>query len=95
MDARSYRQAVAVYLGSCAMAQIFNLVFAGKVNCFYISPYIQSPLAVFKNIYASCGWVVNMVLLILGLMIASGAVYYLGYYLRLRSRAKEPVTSEK
>ena len=89
MDVRSYRQAVAVYLGSCLVAQSFNLIFAGKVNCFYISPYIRSPLAVFKNIYTSCGWVVNMVLLILALIIASAVVYYLGYFLRKRAEEKE------
>ncbi len=89
MDTRSYRGALGVYLGSCVVAQVFNLIFAGKVNCFYISPYVRSPLAVFKNIYTSCGWVVNMVLLILALVIASGLVYYLGYFLRKRTEAKE------
>lgn len=92
-DARSYRKAIAVYLGSCVLAQVFNLVFAGKVNCFYISPYIQSPLAVFKDIYASCGWLVNMVLLILALSLASAAVYYVGYYFRARA-AKKAVSQE-
>ena len=88
-DARSYRKAIAVYLGSCVVAQAFNLVFAGEVNCFYISPYVQSPLAVFESIYAACGWVVNMVLLILGLAIASAAVYYVGYYFRVRAAKKQ------
>lgn len=84
-DARSYYKAIAVYFGSCVVAQAFNLLFGDKINCFYISPYKQSPLAVFKDIYASCGWVVNMVLLILALLLASAAVYYIGYACRVKS----------
>ena len=90
MDARSYGKAVAVYLLSCAVAQCFNILFAGRVNCFYISPYMQSPLAVFKDIYASCGWMVNMLLLILALILASAAVYYIGYFFRVRKSAAKP-----
>lgn len=92
MDRGSYKKAAAAYLVSCAVAQALNLIFAGKINCFYISPYIQSPLAVFKNIYATCGWFVNMVLLILALLIASAAVYYIGYFFRIKEKAgkKQP-----
>lgn len=54
MDKGSYKKAITVYLISCGVAQGFNLIFGDKINCFYISPYVQSPLAVFKNIYASC-----------------------------------------
>lgn len=82
-----YKKAAVSYLVSCAAAQGMNLLFAGKINCFYISPYVISPLAVFKNIYAACGWFTNMVLLILALLIASAAVYYIGYGVRTRSRA--------
>lgn len=84
MDRFSYIKAAVVYLASCALAQGLNLIFAGKINCFYISPYIQSPLAVFKDIYAACGWFVNMLLLILALLIASAVVYYIGYFLRVK-----------
>ncbi len=82
-----YKKAAVSYLVSCAVAQGLNLLFAGKINCFYISPYVISPLAVFKNIYAACGWVVNMVLLILALLIASAIVYYMGYFIRTKSRS--------
>lgn len=90
-DCGSYRKAAVVYLASCAVAQSFNLIFPGKINCFYISPYIQSPLAVFKDIYAACGWVVNMVLLMLGLILVSAVVYYAGWYIRTRKQAKEHI----
>ena len=91
---RAYFKGVAVFLGTCALAQIFNLVFAGEVNCFYISPYVQSPLAVFKDIYASCGWFINMVLFIIGLLIASAVVYGVGYVFRL-CVAQKATRSEK
>lgn len=91
MDCRSYRKAAVVYLVSCAVAQGFNLIFPGKINCFYISPYVRSPLAVFKDIYKNCGWVVNMVLLILAMLLASAAVYYVGWYIRVKKREKESV----
>ena len=86
IDRRSYKKAAFTYLGSCVVAQGFNLIFAGEVNCFYFSPYVRSPLAVFKDIYVSCGWLVNMILLILGLLIASAAVYYIGYFFRIKNR---------
>lgn len=88
LDKKSYRKAALTYLASCAVAQTMNVIFAEKINCFYISPYVQSPLAVFKDIYAACGWVVNMVLLILAMTLASAAVYYIGYYFRVRSKKK-------
>ena len=87
MDRGGYKKAAVSYLVSCAAAQGLNLLFAGKINCFYISPYVISPLAVFKNIYAACGWLVNMVLLILALLIASAIVYYIGYLIRMKSRS--------
>lgn len=91
MDRSAYKKSAVVYLISCGVAQGFNLIFPGQVNCFYISPYRQSPLAVFKDIYAACGWVVNMVLLILALLIASLVVCYVGYFFRTR-KAKTSVS---
>lgn len=89
MQTTGYKKAAAVYLASCVVAQGFNLIFGDKINCFYISPYKQSPLAVFKDIYASCGWVVNMLLLILALLLASAAVYYIGYYFRVKAAKRK------
>lgn len=91
VDSRSYKKSAITYLLACALAQTFNLIFGDKINCFYISPYVQSPLAVFKDIYAACGWFVNMFLLILALLLASAAVYYIGYWFRLRSKKKVTV----
>lgn len=90
-DAHSYKKAVVMYLGSCAVAQLFNVIFGDKINCFYISPYRQSPLAVFKDIYAACGWLVNFVLMIIAIMLASAIIYYLGWWLRNRSLKKVTV----
>ena len=86
VDRGTFKKSAVVYLISCGVAQAFNLIFPGEVNCFYISPYKQSPLAVFKDIYANFGWIVNMVLLILALLIASALVCYVGYFFRTRKK---------
>ena len=87
-DTRSYVKAAVVYLVACGVAQGFNLIFGDKINCFYISPFVQSPLAVFKDIYAACGWVVNMLLLMLAVLLGAAAIYYVGYALRTRKKVK-------
>lgn len=89
MDRRSYGKAISVYFLACAVAQGFNVLYAGKINCFYISPYMQSPLAVFSDIYANCGWLVNMLLMFVGITLASVVVYYVGYFFRIRTRKKK------
>lgn len=81
-DVRSYKKSAIVYLVSCAVAQGFNLIFKDKINCFYISPYVRSPLAVFKNIYENYGWLTNFVLMVIAMLLASAIVYYIGYALR-------------
>ena len=90
-DNSGYKKAALTYLISCVVAQGFNLIFGDKINCFYISPYKQSPLAVFKNIYDSCGWLVNMVLMIIAMLLASAIVYYTGWWIRSRSLKKTTV----
>lgn len=89
MDARSYGKAVLGYLGACVVAESFNLIFAGKINCFYISPFVRSPLAVFQTIYDNWGWAANLVLMLIAMSLASAMIYYIGYWFRLRSRAKQ------
>ena len=91
-ERRAYIKGIIVYYIACAVAQSFNLIFGDKINCFYISPYVQSPLAVFKDIYAACGWFVNMFLLMLGITIASGIIYTIGYYFRVKAGKKEKVS---
>lgn len=90
-DRHSYRKAAAVYLATCVIAQSFNFIFGNKINCFYISPFVRSPLAVFKDIYESCGGVVNMILMIVAMLLASAGVYYIGYAFRLRATKKVTV----
>lgn len=90
-DRHSYRKAAAVYLATCVIAQSFNFIFGDKINCFYISPFVRSPLAVFKDIYESCGGVVNMILMIVAMLLASAGVYYIGYAFRLRATKKVTV----
>lgn len=86
---KDYYKALIVYYSSCILAQIFNIAFQSKgVNCFYISPFKRSPLAVFSSIYANFGWFANMVLLLLGISIAAGIIYYVGYAFRKKKEAK-------
>ena len=84
----SYKKGIAVYLISFIVAQLFNLIFGDKINCFYISPFVRSPLAVFKNIYESCGWFLNMVLMLLAMLIASGIIFYIGHFIRQNQTGK-------
>ena len=87
-DRYSYLRAMAMYFIVAALAQGFNLIFGDKINCFYISPYKQSPLAVFKDIYASAGWLANMLLMFLAIALASALVCYIGYAIRRRGEKK-------
>lgn len=87
-NAVSYKKAAILYLALCAVAQGFNLIFGDKINCFYLSPYVRSPLAVFKDIYSNCGWLVNMVLMIVAVLLGAAIVYYAGYFIRLKLTEK-------
>ena len=91
MDRGSYKKAAAVYLATCALAQTFNVIFGDRINCFYISLVRQSPLAVFKDIYAACGGLINCVLMIVAILLASAIVYYIGYGIRVLNRRKVKV----
>ena len=89
LDARSYVKALLGYLGLAGLAQTLNLIFGDKINCFYISPYKCSPLAVFKDIYTNYGWLTNMVLMLIGMSLAAAVVYYVGYGIRVLIRKKQ------
>ena len=93
-DRLCYPRALVMYFIVAAVAQGCNLIFGDKINCFYISPYKQSPLAVFKDIYASAGWLANMLLMFLAIALASAAVCYVGYALRRRSDKRAPQQQE-
>jgi hypothetical protein len=87
---KSFYKVVVVYILASLLAQAFNLIYADTkiVNAFYISPFVQSPLVVFTEIYAKYGWLVNMILYMSAIMIASALVYYIGYYCRVLSNKK-------
>lgn len=84
-----------IFLGiSVAIAQFINVVSKGidGINMFFISPYNANNIIVFKDIYIKYGWVVNMFLYVLALILAGAIVYYLGYmfrYLAARRKKKE------
>ena len=61
-----------IFLALAAVAQTINIVFADKgVKMFYISPYNSTPLIIFKEIEAACGWFVNMCLYIAALTLGA------------------------
>ena len=68
----------AVFLMAAGLAQILNIALKDiqGFNLFYISPFYQTPLAVFKDFYASLGWVWSMILYFLAIAIASAVIYY-------------------
>ena len=97
ITAKGYLKAIAVFGISCIVAQILNISLRNKpgLNMFYISPYVQSPLAVFSTFYAKYGWFVNMILYILALCIGSAIIYYLFYLFRKikEKRTKKTTTT--
>ena len=65
------------------IAQLLNVTIKKPgFNMFYISPYVQSPLAVFSMFWQKLGWLPNMLLYILAISIASAVVYYVFYLFR-------------
>ena len=86
-----YKKVAVTYLCSCVVAQGFNLIFGDKINCFYISPFRESPLIVYKSIWNNWGWLANFVLMMVGMLLASALVYYLGWFIRSRKAKKVTV----
>lgn len=70
-----YKGAAIVFLVTCAIATVINVVtyLCGikDVNMFYISPFDNSPIIVFKDINRICGWYVNAPLYIGCIMLAA------------------------
>lgn len=91
---KGYLKGISIFAGFCVIAQAFN-VFLRKpgLNMFYISPYVQSPLAVFSTIYANYGWLVNMLLYLFAICLGSAIVYYLFYFGR-RIKLKKAKNNE-
>lgn len=85
-DLKGYFRALAVFACGCFLAQFFNVIFSNKpnVNCYYISPYNVTPLAVFKDVYVNYGWFANFALYLLGISIGAALLYYGGYFLNKR-----------
>ena len=55
--------AICIFAVLCVIAQTINIVFRQHdIKMFYISPYHSTPIAVFKQIEAKCGWFINALL---------------------------------
>lgn len=88
---KGYFKGLTVFVVCVLVAQIINVILQGKDGAamFYISPYVQSSLIILKDIYAKYGWVVNMIMYVLGLTIAGGAIYYFGYLFRVLQEKRQ------
>ncbi|MBP3619647.1 MAG: YwaF family protein [Clostridia bacterium] len=82
---KGYLKSLSV-LGVCVLiAQIINVSLQGidGTTMFFISPYAPNNLPFFSGIYANYGWIVNMILFVLALVLAGGICYYLFYLFRI------------
>lgn len=89
---KGYFKGLAVLGVLVVIAQIINVCMQGigGANMFYISPYAGSNLAFFGEFYAQHGWLANMCLYLLGLVLAGAIIYYIGYLIRwLTQRQKK------
>lgn len=93
-NAKGYLKGIAVFGVFCGVAQILNVALRSKpgFNMFYISPYVQSSIAVFSTFYAKYGWFVNMILYLLAICIGSAVIYYL-FYLFRKIKAKKTISN--
>lgn len=84
-----YKGAALTFVGLCAVAFAINCllwdVAKGDINMFYVGPRI-SPLIVFEDIAASCGWYVNTPIYIVCLCVAA-FIFYLPFCLYNKKRA--------
>ena len=82
-----YLKAIITFISLVCVAQIMNLTINKPgFNMFYISPYAQSPLAVFSMFWEKFGWFSNMLLYILAISIAAAVVYYIFYLFRKKKK---------
>ena len=78
-----YLKSLAVFAGMIVIAQILNVsIRQPGFNMFYVSPFEQSPLAVFSMFYEKLGWFPNMLLYILAIALGSAAIYFSFYLFR-------------
>lgn len=75
--------AAGVFLVLASVAQAINIIFREhSIKMFYISPYHSTPLIVFKDIEAACGWFVNMIVYCIALAIGAFIFLLIGIYVR-------------
>lgn len=84
-DWKGYLKALPIFLGCAIIAQILNvsLIKFDSVNMFFISPYVQSSIVVFHDFWKNLGWVANMFLFLLALILGAAIVYYFSFGCRI------------
>ena len=87
---KGYLKGIATFGIFCVLAQVLNITLQKPgFNMFYISPYVQSPIAVFSTIYANYGWIVNMFLYLLAICLGSAIIYYILFFCRKIGKKKK------
>ncbi len=98
---KDYRGAITVFGGVVVMATVFNIVFKGKpdFNMCYISPFYNTPLAVFKDFDVFFqgilgqlgGRIVSIIIYIIAVILGGFIIYIISYFVKriaLRKRAR-------
>lgn len=81
---KDFLSAIPVFITSAVIAEIINVVMKGKdgINMFYISPYQQSPIIVFKELYVKLGWILNGFLFLFSLLLGSFIFFMIFYFMK-------------
>lgn len=70
---KDFNGAFIVFLIVCVLAFLIDIILypLGEINMFFISPFVRSPIIVFKSIYQNFGWIVNDILFIFSLCLGA------------------------
>ena len=88
---KEYKGAIITYVNVCVIAFIINILLhnMGDINMFYVGPYLNSPIIVFKNISQKYGWYVNTPIYMACNIFASYIFYYV--FIKINSKRDKRV----
>lgn len=87
---KGYFNSLKVFFIVFVVAQIFNITLKDtRLNMFYISPYVQSPMMIFKDIYIKFGWFANMIVYLFAVCLGSFLIHLLFYSIRKKIENKK------
>ncbi len=84
---REFKLAFIVFLVLACIAQGINILFREQdIKMFYISPYHSTPILVFKEIEATFGWFVNMIVYLFALTLGGFVFNRVRYFWSKREK---------